>query len=157
MIGRLFPARADNDFQGHRAALWAFAALTAVSLWRSLHHVFAPDGGAQSIASITLDSFPPGAAATVVTVFALWGISQLVLALAYGVVLWRYRSLVPLMYALMSVEYAMRAALPLFKDGVEKSGTAPGEVANLVLLIALPILFALSIQNSKPLHKAQRP
>ncbi len=157
MFSRLFPARADNGYHGHPAALWVFAALTAVSLWRSLHHVLAPDGGAQSIASIALDSFPPGAAATVVAVFALWGISQLVLALFYTVVLWRYRALVPLMYGLMMVEYALRAALPLFKEGVEKTATAPGEVANLVLIALLPVMFALSIWNPKQVQKANHP
>jgi len=144
-MSAIFPKRADNGFKGHPVALWAFGFLAAVSLWRSLHHVFAPDGGAQSIASIALDSFSPGAAATVIAVFALWGISQLVLALLYGVVLWRYRALVPLMYGLMAVEYGLRAALPLFKDGVVKSATAPGEVANIVMLVVLPVLLALSV------------
>ena len=40
---------------------WMFGILTAVSLFRSLVHIFKHDGGAQSIASIPLDNYPkPG-------------------------------------------------------------------------------------------------
>jgi len=147
MLDRLFPTPAGNAYGGHPAALWAFAALTAVTLWRSLHHILAADGGAQSIATIALDSFGPGGAQTVVAMFALWGISQLLLGLWFGVVLWRYRALVPAMYLLMLVEYALRTALPLLKDGVVKAGPAPGEVANWALLALLPVLLALALRR----------
>ena len=144
---RLFPPVADNRYAGHPVALWAFGLLTLVTLWRSLHHILAADGGAQSIASIALDTFDPGGAQTVVAVFALWGISQLLLGLWFAVVLWRYRALVPAMYLLVLAEYALRAALPLLKDGVVKTATAPGEVANWALLAVVPVLLVLSLRR----------
>jgi hypothetical protein len=147
MIDRLFPSPAGNGYGGHPVALWAFAALTGVTLWRSLHHILAADGGAESIATVALDSFGPGGAQTVVAMFALWGISQLLLGVWFVLVLWRYRALVPAMYLLMLAEYALRAALPLIKDGVVKSGTAPGEVANWVLLAVLPVLLGLALRR----------
>ena len=83
VLHRLFPGAFDNHFPGQRIALWVFYALTVLTLWRSWHHLRAPDGGAQSIATIPLDSYPAGAAATVIGIFALWGLSQLVIGLLY--------------------------------------------------------------------------
>ena len=80
LIDRLFPAAFDNVYRGHPIALWVFYALTALTLWRSQHHVFAADGGAQSIATIPLDSYTQAGASTVITIFALWGLAQLAMA-----------------------------------------------------------------------------
>ena len=74
MLNLLFPKVVDNRFRGQLIALYAFYPITALTLWRSQHHIFASDGGAQSIATITLDQFTEGGANAVVFVFALWGI-----------------------------------------------------------------------------------
>ena len=53
----------DNcaEYSGNPNVPWMFGILTAVSLCRSLVHIFKHDGGAQSIASIPLDNYPkPG-------------------------------------------------------------------------------------------------
>ena len=97
MLKRVFPAALDNHFPGHRIALYAFYALTALTLWRSQHHLFEHDGGAQSIASIPLDTYSNNAADTVVGIFALWGLSQLIIGLIYLLAAIRYRSLIPLL------------------------------------------------------------
>jgi len=104
----MFPKQLTNDYKGSLIAKWVFILLTIVTIGRSLIHAFAPDGGAQSIATIPLDSFTQNGAATVILIFALWGLSQLLLGFIYIVVLWRYQTLVPFMYLLMIVEYIMR-------------------------------------------------
>ena len=43
MLERIFPKALDNQFPGHKIALYVFYALTALTLWRSQHHLFAPD------------------------------------------------------------------------------------------------------------------
>lgn len=149
LITRVFPTHFTNEFTGHRLSLWFFYALTVLTLWRSQHHLFAADGGAQSIASIPLDSFSTSAGATVVSVFALWGLSQLIVGLIYLVVCFRYRSMIPLMLLLGAFEYLMRLVyVGVFKP-IETEGTAPGAAMNLPLLIILLLMFFLSVQRTE--------
>lgn len=49
---RFLPPTASNDYQGHRVAVTGLAVLTALMLFRSCEHLFAPDGGLQSIATV---------------------------------------------------------------------------------------------------------
>ena len=73
---QLLPDAIDNRYPGKKIAQYAFLILTIATLVRSLIHVFAPDGGAQSIATIPLASYPGDAAAAVILMFSLWWISQ---------------------------------------------------------------------------------
>jgi hypothetical protein len=81
LLQRVFPTSMDNQFPGHKIALYVFYALTALTLWRSQHHLFEHDGGAQSIATIPIDTYSSSAAETVVGIFGLWGLSQLIIGL----------------------------------------------------------------------------
>lgn len=81
------------------------------------------------MATIPLDACGPGASATVVHLFGLWGSSRLPMALVYVVVLWRSRSLVPRTCLLMDVEIAGRLALA-FANPIATVGKAPGAVAH---------------------------
>ena len=125
-------------------ALYFFVAITVGTIGRSLIHLVAPDGGAQTIASIVLDRFTSGAADTVVAIFALWGLSQLLFGLLYCVVLMRYRSLIPLMYLFLVLEYCGRLIIGLFKR-LETSGTAPGAIGNWIVLPVVLVLLLLSL------------
>ena len=140
----ILPRGADNGYRGTRVSLYFFVAITVGTVARSLIHLAAPDGGAQSIATIVLDRFSSGAADTVIAFVALWGLSQLLFGILYCVVLIRYRSLIPLMYLFLVLEYAGRLAIGLFKS-VEKSGSAPGELGNLIVLPVAAILLLLSL------------
>ena len=145
MLDRLVPPRLDNDYRGHPLALWLFFPITLMTLVRSSIHIFAPDGGAQSIATIPLDSFTSNGAASVVLIFALWGLSQLLLGFVYVVALWRYRALLPLLYLLLCLEYAGRLGLGLWKP-MTTVETPPG--ATLVVLIPVSlVLLALSLRQ----------
>jgi len=118
-----------------------------VTVGRSLIHLFAADGGAQSIATISLTSYSEAAAATVVHIFALWGLAQLLMGFVYVVVAWRYQALIPFMYALLLLEYAMRIVVGRMKP-VVLLGTAPGAVGNYVLVPVLIVMLALATQRS---------
>jgi len=116
-----------------KIALWGFYLFTAFTLWRSQHHLFSSDGDAQSIATIPLDAYPASAASTVIGIFVLWGLSQLIIGLVYLIAAIRYRSMVPLLYLLSLFEYLMRATyIPAYKS-IETAGTAPGAIGNLPL------------------------
>ncbi len=148
MLDKLIPRQATNNYTGNPIARWLFILLTIVTVGRSLVHIFAPDGGAHSIATIPLDTFAPNSAATVILIFSFWGLSQLLMGLIYMVVLWRYQTLIPLMYLLMIVEYGMRIFLGHLKP-IETTDTAPGSVGNYIILPLAIIMLVLSLQNKK--------
>ena len=148
MLEKLLPKQVSNDYRGHPLALWLFAPLTLITLGRSLAHMFLADGGAQSIASIPLDSYSPAAANALVTLFGLWGLSQLIIGLLYALVIWRYRSLIPLMYALFSFEYLMRLLTPLYSPGLETLHTAPGGIGNFIFLPLGLVMLYLSLREN---------
>jgi hypothetical protein len=126
-----------------------FAALTVITVGRSLVHMFAADGGAGSIATIALDAFTEGGENTVITLFALWGLSQLIIALLYAIVLWRYQSLIPLMYVFFAFEYFMRLIAGAYSPGLEKLETAPGEIGNIIFLPLGLVMLWLSLRDTQ--------
>ncbi len=144
MLNKLFPPTLNNNYQGSVLAQWAFVVITIVTLVRSLIHMFAVDGGAQSIAHIPLDTFSSNAAAAVILLMHLWGLSQLLMALVYVVVLWRYRALIPFMYLLLFFEYSGRMIFMHFIF-VQTTGVAPGHVADFVIVPLLAVIFCLSL------------
>ncbi len=144
MMDRLFPQPVTNEYQGQAVAKGVFALLTILTIARSLAHILLPDGGAQSIATIPLDAFTANGAATAVHLFALWGLSQLLFGLFYLIVLWRYQSLIPLMYLFIISEYTVRLLLTVAKP-LETQGTAPGAIGNYVIIPLALFMLALSI------------
>lgn len=144
---KIFPKEINNTYVGNKIALYFFYLFTIVTVVRSLIHMFAPDGGAQSIATIPLDTYTSEGAQTVILIFSLWGLSQLLMGLFYVIVCWRYKTLIPLMYLFIVLEYAMRLVLATIKP-IETTGTAPGGVANYIVIPIAAILFLLSV-NSK--------
>lgn len=156
MWNHLLPKQISNQYLGHVLALWVFAAMTAVSIARSLAHIFLPDGGAQSIATIPLDAFSPAAAAVVIGMFAQWGLTQLMFGLLFALVLWRYRSLVPLMWAFIFLEWTGRLLLGFYKP-FETVGTAPGAVGNRLFPVLALLMLILSLRTRKDAQNSWKP
>jgi hypothetical protein len=147
MLECLFPQNKTNTYRSNPIAKWVFILLTLVTIARSLVHMFSSDGGAQSIATIPLDSFTANGADAVILMFALWGLSQLLIGIIYGIVLWRYQALIPLMYLLMVFEYGMRIVLGAIKP-IETTGTAPGAIGNYIIVPLAIVMLVLSLRNS---------
>ena len=143
--GLILPPLITNVFPGRRLALWLFIPLMLVTLWRSQHHLLAADGGAQSIAHIPLNAYSEPAAATIVGLFALWGLSQLILAFLQLLVLLRYRSMIPLFYLLTLIEYGVRALYVPALRPIPTTATAPGAVINGPMAAVSLALLLLSI------------
>jgi hypothetical protein len=146
MNNRLLPSSFDNNFDGHPASLWLFGLITTVTLGRSLTHIFLPDGGAQSIATVPLSQYSSGAESSVISVFALWGLSQLLIAIVMLIAALRYRSMVPLLYLFLVVEYSARICIGIFKP-LETLQTPPGAIGNLVLFGAAMLGMFLSLRT----------
>jgi hypothetical protein len=147
MWERLFPKTVDNRYRGHPLALWVFVPITLVTLGRSLVHVFRADGGAQSIATIPLDSYSEAAATTVVVIFALWGLQQLLVGFVYVAVLLRYRALLPFMYLLLLLEYAGRLGLGLWKGPLDTASTPPGARFTVTMILVASAMLLLSLRD----------
>ena len=152
IIKNIFPETADNNYRGSKIALYVFMIIVAVTLVRSGIHIFAPDGGAQSIAGFPLNSYSDAASSLVILIFALWGASQLLMGLVYLVVLLRYKSLIPLMYVLIFIEYVSRMLLGVFKPAVS-THVVPGGVGDYIMIPLALIMLFLSLINIKNINK----
>jgi hypothetical protein len=132
------PRVADNAYPGYKPGLWLFGLLILVRIAMSLNSIFNGPYVAVSADGIPLSAFGTDAAQTVVSLFAIWGLSQLTLALFCAVVLVRYRSLVPFMFGLLLLEQLSRRGILHFLP-IARAGTPPGFFVN-VLLLAITLL-----------------
>jgi hypothetical protein len=108
MLNRLFPTRFDNEYHGARAALWLLAALIALTLVVSVNSIFNTASIAVGADGFPLGSYGPAAARSVLMLFALDALGQLVLGLVSLVALIRYRSMVPFLYLLVLCQQLAR-------------------------------------------------
>ena len=145
---KILPKEINNNYEGRKTALYLFYLFTIMTVIRSLIHIFAPDGGAQSIATIPLSSYSAEAADVVIHIFAEWGLTQLLFGILYAIVLWKYKSLIPLMYLFILTEYTGRLFLTLYKP-IILEGTAPGGIINYILIPVALLMLVLSLQKSK--------
>jgi hypothetical protein len=145
------PNTIDNTFSGRKIAIWFFYAITIITLVRSLIHTFSSDGGAQSIATIPLNSYSDDAARTVILIFSFWGLSQLIMGIFYAIVAIRYKSLIPLMYLFIFFEYSFRVILGHLKP-ISTIGTPPGEIGNYVFIPLSLVLLVVSIYKTDKLE-----
>ena len=146
MLNRLLPEQIDNIYRGHKFAFWLLIPLVLLKLLISLVAIFAPDGGAQSADGIPLDTFVSGGAAVVISVFALWGLSQLILCFLYVMALIRYRAMIPLVYGLILVELVSKKAI-LWVKPVVTTGTTSAISLSHVLIVLSIIGLALSLRG----------
>jgi hypothetical protein len=149
MLDQLLPRRLDNAYRGHRVAIWLFALVVSVHAGQGLMSTFNGYYAASGPDAIPLDTYPPAAAQTVVSLFALLGLWRLVVCLLCVVALVRYRTMIPLMFALLVLEYLSRRVILQFLP-IARSGTPPGSVVNLGLLAVMIVGLALSLRPGRP-------
>lgn len=147
MLEKIFPKTIDNQYRGSAIAKWVFLAMTILTVGRSFAHMFLPDGGAQSIATIPLDEFTSSGATVVIGMFAQWGLTQLMFGMLYILVIWRYQSLIPLMWLFILFEWTGRLLTGVFKP-FETAGTAPGSIGNLIFPAVALVMLVLSLREN---------
>tara|TARA_B100000683_G_scaffold272385_1_gene315475 strand:- start:4160 stop:4720 length:561 start_codon:yes stop_codon:yes gene_type:complete len=145
----LFPESANNEFKGHKLAIWLLYFYIFKSFFAGLVHMLASDGGAQSIGSVSLDSFTQGGADSVVTMFGLWGMEHFVIGLIALVLLLRYKSLIPLIWGIYAVEYTGRALSHTFTPGLVTDHTPPGVMVDNILVPLSIMILIFSIYTTK--------
>jgi hypothetical protein len=154
MRSQLLPRQVDNTYRGYRLGIWLFVLLVVIKVAMGLNSMFNGYSVASSADGIPLDTFTPDAAQTVVALFAIWGLSHVVFAILCLVVLGRYRSLIPLMFALLLVEQVSRRLILLFLP-IARSGTPPGFFVNVVLLAVTVVGLGLSLRRPSTLSAGE--
>jgi hypothetical protein len=144
VINRILPASIDNRYRGHPLALWLFVVITLQKLGVSLTHLFKADGGAQSISTIPLDTYPSSAAQNIVGLFARVGLEQFVLVSLFVLALLRYRAMIPLMYVLIVAHYVVSRGVGQMKPLVV-AGTSGAKTPMLVIAILSVVGLVLSV------------
>jgi hypothetical protein len=144
LLDRLLPERADNAYHGHRLAPWIFGALVLLKTVIGVNSIFLGHRVATSADGIPLDSFPAAAAGTVISMFAVLGLSRLVMSLLSVLVLLRYRSLIPLMFVLQLLEHLGSRLIHHFLP-FATTGRPVGSLVTQVLLALMVVGLILSL------------
>jgi len=143
-IKKVFPNELSR-FEGFRLIRLIAAVYIFVMVVRSCIHLFAPDGGAQSIAGI--DTSVEGGN-NIIAIFHQWGAIQLILAVFLLVLFFRYPGLTPLILLTLALDPVMRFIAGQMMS-ITATGTPPGEALNGAAFYLLLILFMSSLVNKK--------
>jgi hypothetical protein len=146
MLNQIFPHQFDNNYRGHKLALWLFALLVLMKLGMSLSAIFDGYNMARSADGIPIDTFTSGGAEAVVSITALLGFPIFLLASLGVLALIRYRAMIPLVYVLLLVEYFAKKWI-LLVHPIVRTGTSPSTYVNLVLIALLIVGLALSLRT----------
>jgi hypothetical protein len=139
-IEKLLPNN-PTKFEGFRAVRIVTAIYLLVMVVRSCIHLFAADGGAQSIAGI--DTSVEGGD-NIIAIFHQWGAIQLILAVLLFVLFFRYPGFTPLILLTLALDPVMRFIAGQMMS-VTSTGTPPGEALNAAAFYLLALLFIASL------------
>lgn len=152
-MSRLLPASTNTQYAGSPFAAAILGLLAVLTIVPGCIHSFLPDGGAGVIAGLDLGT----CGQITVALFRWAGATQI----AFGVVMLlaalRYRSLVPLVLALVLLERGLHAA-HAWGGGPPASGHRPPE--HYGVLIGLPLVAAalwLSLRDHGRVEGPRRP
>ena len=130
-----------TKFEGVRAVRIVTAIYLLVMVVRSCIHLFAADGGAQSIAGI--DTSVEGGN-NIIAIFHQWGAIQLILAVLLFVLFFRYPGFTPLILLTLALDPVMRFIAGQMMS-LTTTGTPPGEALNAAAFYLLALLFIASL------------
>jgi len=140
-----FLPRVDRDYEGPKSAFYFLVLMTLADTVRSLIHMFAPDGGANSIAGLDIQV---AGGANLIAIFSQWGAIQLMLAVLSWIVILRYRFLVPLMLSYEVLEQLLRIGVGHLKPLVVAS-PPPGAIGSKIVLPLAILAFFWSLRSPR--------
>ena len=144
---QVIPNSIENKIPNNKIVYYFTWLLVVFNFFRSLEHIFNEDGGAESIAGIPLSTYSSDAANNIVSIFAQWGFSQLVLSCILLFVIIKMRELIPLMLLIIALENILRGAVGLYKPLI-LGDAPPGAISPIIGLITLAVFF-ISIKENK--------
>ena len=134
-----------STYKGHKSIRIITAVYLLIVVIRSCVHIFASDGGANSIAGIDV-SVEGGD--NIIAIFHQWGAIQLILAGLLVVLFFRYPGLTPLVVLTLAIDPIMRALAGQMMS-VTSQSTPPGEALNWPAFFTLVLLFAAAIAERR--------
>ena len=133
-----------STYNGHKSIRIITAVYLFIVVIRSCVHLFASDGGANSIAGINVSV---GGGDNIIAIFHQWGAIQLILAGLLVVLFFRYPGLTPLVVLTLAIDPIMRSIAGQMMP-VTSQSTPPGEALNWPAFFTLVVLFVASIVES---------
>lgn len=146
MFDRLCPPIIDNSYRGSKVALWILGLVVGVKATQSVMIIFNGHRTAIDADGIPLDTYPAAAAQTMLALFAQGSLWRLLFCVVAAVVVVRYRSAVPLMFALLLLQYLASQLMLQFVPLV-REGTPPGPIANMILGALMVVGLVLSLRR----------
>ncbi len=155
MFDKLLPQPIDNRYSGSKIALWLFGLIVLVHILQSVMIIVNGHSIAQSADGIPLETYPAAATQTIVAIFAVSSLRRLIISLICAVVLFRYRSAVPLMFVVLGLSYLGGQVIFQFIP-IVRVGTPPGIVINLIMFGLTIVGLALSLWRRRGSHLVGR-
>jgi hypothetical protein len=146
MFDKLFPQPIDNRYSGSKIALWLLGLIVFVHILQSVMVIVNGHSIAQSADGIPLETYPAAAAQTILAIFMISSLRRLIISLICAVVLFRYRSAVPLMFVVLGLNYLGGQVILQFVP-IVRVGTPPGIVVNFIMFALMIIGLALSLRS----------
>ncbi len=150
VLDAIFPRQANNDYRGGAVPFYGFCLLAATSLFSSTVHFLKDDSGVNSIASIIVFEGTPDPNNIIYMFSAVGGLSQMLFVMLYGLVLWRYRNLIPLMLGFLVLEVLFGFVVGLMHPLTPKyfEYTPPAKVVAVPKLLVCASLLVLAVRRS---------
>lgn len=155
MFDKLLPQPIDNTYSGSKIALWLFGLIVFVHILQSVMVIVNGHLVAQSADGIPLENYPAAAAQTILAIFTVSALRRLIISLICAVVLFRYRSAVPLMFVVLGLSYLGGQVIFQFVP-IVRVGTPPGVVMNLIMFGLTIVGLALSLWRRGGSHLVGR-
>lgn len=121
----------------------------------SLNSIFNGHSVASSADGIPLDTYTPAGAQAVVSLYAIWGLGQLMICLLCILVLIRYRTMITFMFGLLLLEHLSRRLI-LQVMPIVKTGTLSAFSVNTMLLVLMIAGLVLSLWSRDRLQERLR-
>ena len=144
MLNQLLPPHLDNTYRGRKLALWLFGLVVLIRSIQSAMIIINGYSIARSADGIPLETYPAAAAQTVLALFAILSLNRLLISLVCVVVLVRYRSAIPSMFAILALGYLAGEIILRFIP-IVRVGTPPGPIVNLIMFALMIVGLALSL------------
>lgn len=141
----LFPPSTRAGYAGSWASVIFLGAIAVLTVGPGMIHSFLPDGGAESIAGLTLGEDR----GTVIETFGWAGTTQIVWGLAMLAVALRYPTLTPLFLTLIMIERTMLAIRWWVLSPPEDGHHPPEHYTTLIFLPLFVLFLVLALRPRK--------
>ena len=144
MFELLRPKSFDNNYRGQKIALWIFGLFVLMKSVIGVNSIINGRVVMTSADGIPLDTYPSAAAQSLLAIWALLGLSHIILGVLAIIALVRYRSMTPFLFALFLLQH-LGGRLILQYIPLVRIGAPPAFTVNLIQLSLLILGLALSL------------